>query len=109
MIKEYLLKYKGLTEAIIVNIKNDLDAETLMQKRGEILVKLLEDTSFNKQEIKNTYIRLSLESLDKILKEEINNARERNKEAIKEMKLRKNANSAYVKNINSINIFNKKI
>ena len=109
MIKESLLKYKDLTEAAIVNVKNDLDGEELLKKRGELLIKLLEDKTFSKEEIKSVYINLGIESLDKLLKKEIDKARERNKEAIKEMKLRKNANQAYGSNINSIITFSKKI
>jgi len=108
MIEEILLKYKGLTEAIIVNVKNDLDGEEILKKRGELLVKLLEDKTFNKEEIKSIYINLEIEKLDKLLKKEIDKARERNKEAIKEMKQRKNANQAYGSNVNSISTFNKK-
>lgn len=109
MIEKYLLRYKSLTEAIIVNLKNDLDAKELMQKRGEILIELLEDISLDKEEIKKLYINLGIEKLDKILKEEINKAIERNKEEIRKMKLQRNANSLYSKNVNSINFFNKKI
>lgn len=109
MIEEILLKYKGLTEAIIVNVKNDLDGEDLLKKRGDLLVKLLEDRVFNKEEIKSAYINLGVENLDKLLKEEIDKAMERNKEDIKEMKRRKKSNQAYGNNINSISIFNKKI
>lgn len=109
MIKEYLLKYKGLTEAIIVNIKNDLNVDTLMSERGEILIKLLDDKSLSKEEIKNNYVNLGIQKLDKILKYELEKARERNKMAIKEMKQRRNANIAYGKNINNINFLNKKI
>jgi len=109
MIEKYLLRYKSLTEAIIVNLKNDLDAQELMQKRGEILIELLEDISLDKEEIKKLYINLGIEKLDKILKEEINKAIERNKEEIRKMKLQRNANSLYSKNVNSINFFNKKI
>lgn len=109
MIKESLIKYKKLTEAIIVNVKNDLDGEDLLIKRGEVLIKLLEDITLSKEEIKNTYIHLNIDKLDKILKEEIDKARERTKEAIKEMNLRKNANQAYGSNINSISTFSKKI
>lgn len=108
MIEEILLKYKGLTEVIIVNVKNDLDGEEILKKRGELLVKLLEDKTFNKEEIKSVYINLEIEKLDKLLKKEIDKARERNKEAIKEMNQRKNANQAYVSNINSISTFSKK-
>jgi len=74
MIEEILLKYKGLTEAIIVNVKNDLDGEWLLKKRGDLLVKLLEDKTFNKEEIKSVYINLEIEKLDKLLKKEIDKA-----------------------------------
>lgn len=108
MIEEILLKYKGLTEAIIVNVKNDLDGEEILKKRGDLLVKLLDDKTFNKEEIKSIYINLGIENLDKLLKKEIDKGRERNKEDIKEMKQRKKANQAYESNINSISTFSKK-
>lgn len=109
MIKDSLIKYKELTEAIIVNIKNDLDAENLMNKRGEVLKELLENKTLNKQDIKNTYLELNLDKLDKLLKEELNKAREKTKEELRKISQRKNANVAYGKNINTINNFNKKI
>lgn len=109
MIKEYLLQYKGLTEAIIVNIKNDLDAEKLINKRGELLKELLENKTLNKEYIKNTYLELKLDKLDKILKEEINKSREKTKEELRKISQRKNVNIAYGKSINTINNFNKKI
>ena len=109
MIKEYLIKYKSLTEAIIVNIKNNLDAEKLMKKRGEILKVLLEDTNIDKEEVKKLYLDLKLDNLDENLKEEINKAKEKNKEEIRKIKQTKNANKAYGKNINTTNFFNKKI
>ena len=109
MIKEYLSQYRGITEAIIVNVKNDLDAENLINKRGEILKELLENKYLNKQDIKNAYLELNLDKLDRILKEELNKAREKTKEQLKKISQRKNANIAYGKSINTINNFNKKI
>lgn len=109
MIEEILLKYKNLTEAIIVNVKNDLEGEYLLKERGELILQLLKNKTFNKEEIKSVYINLEIQDLDEVLKLEIDRAIERNKKAIQEMKLRKNANQAYGNNVNSINIFNKKI
>lgn len=109
MIKDSLIKYKELTEAIIVNVKNDLDAENLMNKRGEVLKELLENKTLNKEDIKNTYLELNLDKLDKLLKEELNKEREKTKEELRKISQRKNANIAYGKNINTINNFNKKI
>ena len=109
MIKDYLLQYKGITEAIIVNIKNDLDVENLMNKREEVLRELLENKTLIKQDIKNTYLELNLDKLDKILKEELNKAKEKTKEGLRKISQRKNANIAYGKSINTINNFNKKI
>lgn len=109
MIKECLLQYKGLTEAIIVNIKNDLDSEELMEKRGKILIRLLEDESLNKPDIKKIYLDLDLDNLDELLKNEINKARKKTKEELTKIRQRKNANIAYGKNINTINNFNKKV
>ena len=74
MIKDKLLKYKNITEAIIVNIKNDLDVEEFMKKREEILKNLIEDSNFKKEEIKNIYLELKLDDLDRDLKEEISKA-----------------------------------
>lgn len=108
MIIDYLIQYKELTEAIIVNLKNDLDAENLINKRGEVLKELLENTALNKEEIKKSYLELSLDKLDKLLKEEINKAREKTKEELRKIAQRKNANIAYAKSINTINNFNKK-
>lgn len=109
MIKEYLLNYKNITEVIIVNIKNDLDVDKYMKQREEILKELLQDSKLNKEEIKNIYLELKLDDLDKILKDEINKAIEKNKEELRKIKNQKNANKAYVKNINTINFLNKKI
>ena len=109
MIRENLLKYKNITEAIIVNIKNDLDVEEFMRKREEILKNLLENNNLKKEEIKNIYLDLKIDNLDKTLKEEISKAIDINKEEIKNIKNQKNANKAYGKNINTINFFNKKI
>lgn len=109
MINDYLIQYKELTEAIIVNVKNDLDAENLINKRGEVLKELLENESLNKEDIKKNYLELNLDKLDKLLKEEINKAREETKEELRKIAQRKNANKAYGKSINAINNFNKKI
>lgn len=109
MIKESLLQYKKLTEAIIVNIKNHLDTEELMNKRGEILKSLLENENLDKAEIKNIYINLKLEYLDKLLKEEIYKSMKQTKMDINNLKKRKNSNIAYGKSINTINNFNKKV
>ena len=109
MIKEYLLKYKSITEVIIVNIKNDLDIEKHMEKRQELLKLLLEDENLSKEEIKKEYLDLNLDKLDKKLKEELIEAIEKNKEDIRRTKNKKSANKAYGKNINTINFFNKKI
>ena len=109
MIKDYLIQYKELTEAIIVNVKNDLDAESLMNKREEVLKELLENESLNREEIKNNYLESNLDKLDNILKQEINKAREKTKEELRKISQRKNANVAYGKSINTINNFNKKI
>ena len=109
MIKDKLLKYKNITEAIIVNIKNDLDVEEFMKKREEILKELIEDSNLEKEEIKKIYLELKLDNLDRDLKEEISKAIEINKEEIANIKNQKNANKAYGRNINTINFFNKKI
>ena len=109
MIKDKLLKYKNITEAIIVNIKNDLDVEEFMKKREEILRDLIEDINLEKEDIKKIYLELKLDNLDRDLKEEINKAIDINKEEIKNIKNQKNANKAYGRNINTINFFNKKI
>ena len=109
MIKDKLLKYKNITEAIIVNIKNDLDVEEFMKKREEILKNLIEDSNFKKEEIKNIYLELKLDDLDRDLKEEISKAIDIKKEEIKNIKNQQNANKAYGRNINTINFFNKKI
>ena len=109
MIKDKLLKYKNITEAIIVNIKNDLDVEEFMKKREEILKDLIEDINLEKEDIKKIYLELKLDNLDRDLKEEINKAIEINKEEITNIKNQKNANKAYGRNINTINFFNKKI
>ena len=109
MIKDKLLKYKNITEAIIVNIKNDLDVEEFMKKREEILRDLIEDINLEKEEIKKIYLELKLDDLDRDLKEEISKAIDINKEEIKNIKNQQNANKAYGRNINTINFFNKKI
>ena len=109
MIKDKLLKYKNITEAIIVNIKNDLDVEEFMKKREEILRDLIEDINLEKEDIKKIYLELKLDNLDRDLKEEISKAIEINKEEITNIKNQKNANKAYGRNINTINFFNKKI
>ena len=109
MIKDYLLQYKELTDAIIVNIKNDLDAEKFMNQRREVLNLLLENKALNKEDIKSVYLDLNLDKLDKLLKEEINKAREKTKEELRKIAQRKNVNIAYGKSINTINNFNKKI
>lgn len=108
MIKDELIKYKNITEAIIVNIKNDLDIEEFMKKREEILKSLLENNNFKKEEIKNMYLDLKLDNLDKSLKEELNKAIEKNKEEIRQIKIKRSANKAYSQNVNKINFLNKK-
>lgn len=109
MIRESLLKYKNITEAIIVNIKNDLYVEDFMKQREEILKEILQDIKLDKEEIKNIYLELKLDNLDKALKDEINKSIEDNKEEIRKIKNQKYANKAYWKNRSTINFLNKKI
>lgn len=107
--EQYIEKYKGLTEAIIVNLKNGLTGEEILDKRAEVLKLLLENDNFNKEDIKKAYINSGAENLDEILKLQLENAREEVRVEMKKLEIRKNANSAYGKSMNIINSLNKKI
>lgn len=104
-----LEKYKKVTEDIIVNIKNDLDIDELMNKREDLIKELFKDENINKEEIKKTYLSKGLEELDKKLKLVIEEQQLKVKEEIRNIHKRKNANNAYEKNRRVNNFFSTKI
>lgn len=109
MIDSILESYKEITEEIIRNIKNDVDTNNLMEKRESLIKKLFENENIDKNNVKELYLSKGLLDLDKKLKVTIEEEQVKVKEEIKILHKRKSANTVYAKNINTINIFNKKI
>lgn len=109
MVENILENYKKITEEIIWNLKNDIDINNLMNKREELIRKLFEDERINKDYIKDLYLSMGLLKLDEKLKLILKEEQAKVKEEMKSFHEKKNANNVYGKNINTINIFNKKI
>lgn len=108
-IENILESYRNMTEAIIINVQNDIDTENLMKKRETLIKILVEDKSFNKEEIKKFFKDNSLIELDKRLQSLIEEKLQETKQDIKILNDRKNANSAYNQNRNLNNFFERKI
>lgn len=109
MVESILERYKKITEEIITNLKNDIDINNLMDEREEIIKELFEDEKINKDYIKDVYLSMGLRNLDEKLKLTIKEEQSKVKVELRSLHEKKNANNIYGKNINTINIFNKKI
>lgn len=108
-IKNILENYRNITEAIIINVQNDIDTENLIKKREALIKTLVEDKSFNKEEVKKNFKDNSLIELDKRLQSLIEEKLQETKQDIKVLNDRKNANNAYNKSRNLNNFFERKI
>lgn len=109
MIDELLNKYKSITETIIINLKNDISVDNLMEKRIQISEKIIK---FDKEEIYNTkelYKTKGLIELDIKLRELLEKEMKKTKEDIKNLLKGKQANNIYNKNRNINNTFSTKI
>lgn len=109
MVDNILENYKKITEEIITNLNNDIDINNLMDEREELLKKLFEDEKINKDYIKDVYLSMGLLNLDEKLKLIIKEEQSKVREQISSIHEKKNANNIYGKNINTMNIFDKKI
>ncbi|MEG0772989.1 flagellar protein FliT [Clostridium sp.] len=109
MVESILESYKKITEETIENLKNDIDISKLMDKREDLIKELFEDEKINKDYIKDVYLSMGLLKLDEKLKLIIKEEQAKVKEEIRSLYEKKNANNIYGKNINTINIFSKKI
>lgn len=109
MVESILESYKKITEEIITNLKNDIDINNLMDEREEIIKELFEDEKINKDYIKDLYLSMGLLKVDEKLKLILKEEQAKVKEELRSLHEKKNANNIYGKNINTINIFNKKI
>lgn len=108
-IENILESYRNITEAIIINVQNDIDTENLMKKREALIKNLVEDKNFDKEETKKLFKDNSLVELDKKLKSLIEEKIQETKQEIKILNDRKNANNVYNKNRNLNNFFERKI
>lgn len=108
-IESILENYKNITEAIIINVKNDIDTESLMKKRETLIKILVEDNTLNKEETIKIFKKNSLIELDKKLENLIEEKLKETKKEIMILNDRKNANNAYNKNRNLNNFFERKI
>lgn len=109
MIKEILEDYKKTTEEIILNIKNDVDIDELMNKREELIKELFKDVNINNEEIRKNYLSKGLEELDKKLKLTIEEQQLKVKEEIRIIHKTKSASNAYEKNRRINSFFSTKI
>lgn len=109
MVENILESYKKITEEIITNLKNDIDINNLMNKREELIKELFEGEKINKDYIKDVYLSMGLLDLDEKLKLIIKEEQAKVKDEIRSLHEKKNARNIYGKNINTINIFSKKI
>lgn len=108
-IENILENYRNITEAIIINVQNNIDTENLIKKRENLIKTLVEDKSFNKEEVKKLFKDNYLIELDKKLQSLIEEKLQETKQEIKVLNDRKNANNAYNKNRNLNNFFERKI
>jgi predicted RND superfamily exporter protein len=109
MINKILESYKKITENIIINIKNDIDIDALMDKRERLIKELFKDEDISNDNIKELYLSYGLLELDNKLKRTIEEEQFKVKEEIKNLHRIKNANNAYGNNKRVNSFFNAKI
>ncbi|WP_418223618.1 flagellar protein FliT [Clostridium isatidis] len=106
--EEIFNNYKNITRAIILNLKNGLDVENLMNKREYIIKKIVE-SDFDKALLKEMYINKGIMKLDKELEEVIKEEQKSVRNELQSLYNRRKANNMYENNKKINSFFNRKI
>lgn len=106
--KNFIL-YKEITEEIILSIEDEEKVEKLMEDRERLLKEIFQGEDLDIARAKEAYERLNLKELDLKLKDAIFLEQSKVKDELREIGIRKRANSSYNNNLGRINFLNKKI
>lgn len=109
MIEELLNKYKNITETMIINLKNDINIDDLMEKRIQISEDIIIIAKEDLPKANELWKMKGLIELDIKLKTLLEDEMKKVKEDIKNLHKGKQANDAYNKNRNLSNTFSTKI
>lgn len=109
MIDELLNNYKNITETMIINFKNDISIDALMEKRIQISEDIIAISKKDVSKVKELYKIKGLVELDIKLKTILEEEMKKTKEDIRNLHKGKQANNAYNKNRNINNTFSTKI
>lgn len=107
-LREFLTKYKEISLELIEEIKEDANTEELLNKRQELINKIVESNLSKEEKVKigNEFNILKIENK---VKESLELEQRKVKDEIRELHIKKQANKGYGKNINSINFFSTKV
>lgn len=109
MIDELLNKYKNITETMIINLKNDISIDYLMQKRIQLSEEIIKNDKEYDSNTTELYKIKGLLELDIKLKALLEEEMKKIKEEIKNLHKGKQVNNAYNKNRNISNTFSTRI
>ncbi|NKF06931.1 flagellar protein FliT [Clostridium gasigenes] len=107
-LRELLEKYKSVSLDLIKEIKEEANAEELMEERQNLLNKIVE-IDLSKEEKIKIGKEFDILNLEKQVKEVIEEEQRKVKEEIRKTIMKKQANRGYGANLNSINFFNTKV
>lgn len=107
-LREILEEYRVISLELIREIKEEANTEELMGKRQALLNKIVE-IDLPKEEKVRIGKEVNILDIEKEVKKALEEEQRKVKEEIREMRIKKQANRGYGKNINSINFFNKKV
>lgn len=107
-LREYLEEYRDLTLVMIDEVKKDTQLNSLIEKREDIL-KSINDSNFDKEEIKNIGNSLKLLELEEELQNLVEKEKVRIKKQIESLKKTRQANTNYNSVENIARVFNKSI
>lgn len=109
-LQRYLESFKKYTMEMILNLKNDdIDNfEVALEKRTQIVEKI-SDLNFDRIEFKKICRELDIISVNDELSKIASEKKNVLKDKILELKRSQNANNAYHTNLNTSNVFSKKV
>ena len=108
MLNEILKRYKIINETIMINFKNGLDVEYLLNEKEVLIKELVESGKYNLELVKEQFIKNDLLESDNEVKFLINDSMKEIKKQIKDIHDRRNASNAYNKNQNINRFFETK-
>ena len=107
-LREYLDKYKALTLELMDAVQKDLEVDSLIEKREEIL-NSINSLDFDKQEINEIVNSLNILGLEEELQNLIKKEKVKVKKQIETLKKARQANNNYNNFENKARVFNKSI